>query len=108
MEITMVNLIVAICMLAGVNIAFGSLDAIFDDNKTFDWKRFWNGIGKAVIIIAGVFGIYYAGTLVPDVIVMEIDGNAVNLTTALNMVGVAMFVWYGKQDIDKLMGLLKK
>ena len=106
MEITMINLIVAICVLATVNIAFGSLDAIF--TKKFNWQKFSTGVGKALIIIGGVFGIYYAGTLVPDVIVMEIDGNTVNLTTALNITGIATFIWYGKQAIDKLVALLTK
>lgn len=104
MEMTMVNLIMATSILAGVNVVLGSLNAWF--NGEFDGKKLLRGVGKAIFIIGCVFGIYYSGSLVPDIAVMEIDGNKVNLMTAIHLSGVTVFALYGKQAIEKLMKLL--
>lgn len=106
MEVTMLNLIFATSILAGVNIILGSVDAIF--NGSFDKKKFIKGIGKASVIVGCVFAGYYAGNLVPDIMVMKVDETDINLMTAIHLSGVTVFGLYAKQFIDKLMSMLTK
>lgn len=106
MEAGMVNLVVAIAILAGVNITLGSLDALFV--KEFDFRKFYIGLVKASTIVCCVFATYYAGSLVPEVLIMPIGDVEVNLMTALYVSGVGIFTLYGKQVVDKLVALLTK
>jgi len=101
----MINLTIGLLIFMMANVVLGSVNSLFDG--TFDKKRFFIGIGKALIIVVVYCAIYFAGTLNPDVVVMEIDGVKANIMTAIYIVGLGGYIAYGKQLIEKLRLLLK-
>ncbi len=102
----MIKLVMATSILALINIVLGSLDAI--SKGVFDKKKLKQGIVKAIVVLSCVFGVYYSGTLVPDVMVIKINDVDLNLMSAVNVSGTMVFMMYGKQAIEKLVSLLTK
>lgn len=104
MDMQMVNLTIGLLVFMMANVTLGSLNSLFDG--TFDKKKFFIGVGKALIVLLVYCGVYYAGTLNADIVVMEIDGVKANIMTAIYIVGLAGYVAYGKQLIEKLKVLM--
>lgn len=100
----MIKLTIGLLIFMGGNVVLGSLNSIFSGD--FNWKKLFSGVGKALIILGVYAGVYYAGTLNPDIVVMEIDGVKANIVTAIYLVGVGGYIAYGKQMVDKLKILL--
>ena len=100
MEIQILNLSIGLMGLMIINIVLGSVDAIF--KKSFDKQRFIQGIIKGVIVTFCFMGTYYIGKLNPDVIVIDVNGQEVNVLTSIYLTILAGFITYAKQVIDKL------
>ena len=104
MNMVMINLTIGILIFMMANVTLGSVNSFFDGS--FNKVKFFTGIWKALIILVVYIAVYFAGTLNPNVIVMEIDGVSANVTTAIYIVGMTGFVLYAKQIIEKLKVLL--
>lgn len=104
MDLSIINLGVGLVLLMGVNIFLGSIDSIF--TKSFDWKKFKLGLLKSFSVIVCAFIMYIVGWLNPNVVAINIDGQAITLLMAIYMVIMTAFVTYAKQCIDKLSKLL--
>jgi len=93
-------LAIGLIILIIVNIVLGSLSAMFVGD--FDWKRFRTGVYKGGIIFLCLALIYLAGFLNQDVIAFEVSGQAVNLMQAVYLIVFTGYVYYGKNDVEKL------
>ena len=100
MDLTIINLGIGLIGLMSINIILGSIDSLF--NKSFDKIRLWKGVLKSIVVTLCAMGIYGIGYINPSVIALDIDGQAVNLLTAVSLVVMGAFIFYGKQCIDKL------
>ena len=95
---------VALIILICANIALGSFNSWFAE--TFDKEKFAKGIKKGALIVAIFVAVYFAGWLVPEMQAVIIDGEPVNLTTAMLYVVLAGFLWYAKEVLTKLAALI--
>ena len=90
--------------LIGINILLGSINAVI--HREFDKGKLINGSIKGGIITFSFVACYFVGTLNPDVIIINANGQDLNLLTAINILILAGYVWYGKQVIEKLAGFI--
>lgn len=104
MGLSVINLGIGLVLLMGINIVLGSIDSIF--TKSFDKKKFGQGLLKSLVVALCAVGLYGIGYLNPNVIAVNVDGQSVNLLTATYLVIMSAFVLYAKQCIDKLSKLL--
>ncbi len=100
MTINALRLGLGLLALIAVNIILGSIDAFLD--KSFDRGKFLRGIIKGAIVAACFAVTYLIGWLNPDVLAVTINGEAVNLLTAVTLVVMAGFLFYAKEVIIKL------
>jgi len=91
---------VALLILMAVNIILGSLNAIAERN--FDKKVLLQGIIKAITIIVCFILVYAAGLLTFDLAIININGEEVNTLTAIYLLIVYSFYYYGREVILKL------
>lgn len=91
---------VALLILMAVNIILGSLNAIAERN--FDRKILLQGIIKAITIIGCFVLVYAAGLLTFDLAIININGEEVNTLTAIYLLIVYSFYYYGREVILKL------
>jgi hypothetical protein len=94
----------ALLILIVVNITLGSLKSLFD--RTFNWAKFWQGVLKGSIIFVCLVGIYVAGLLNP-IAAIVINGQAVSLMVAVNIIIISTFLFYAVQVIDKAIKILR-
>ena len=104
MDLSVINLGIGLVLLMSINIILGSIDSIF--TKSFDKAKFKQGLLKSFVIALCTVGLYGIGYLNPNVIAVNVDGQAVNLLTATYLVIMSAFVLYAKQCIEKLSKLL--
>lgn len=104
MDQAFLNLTIGLLILIVANIVLGSTDAIF--NQKFDVVRFFKGIGKGVLVAGSMVGIYYAGTLNPDIIAVDIGGQQLTILSAINIVVLGAYYLYAKQVFEKLTAIL--
>lgn len=100
MDIAIVNVVIGLLIFMGVNVILGSVDSVF--SGTFDLKKCLKGVAKAIVIVVCYAGVYYAGTLNQDIVVLKLNKVDVNIVTAIYMTSVVGFIAYGKQIIEKL------
>lgn len=100
MDLTIINLGIGLVGLMTINIILGSIDSLF--YKSFDKFKLWKGILKSGVVTFCAIGIYGIGYINPTVIVLDIDGQSVNLLTAVALIVMSAFIFYGKQCVDKL------
>lgn len=91
-------------LLIAANIALGSINAIIDGE--WDQTKFRNGCIKSAVVAAALVAVYFAGYLNPDLMVVEVDGQTVNLMTAVSLVMLAAFTAYAVDVIGKLKDML--
>jgi len=104
MDFNIINLSIGMVLLMTVNITLGSLNAIFDGK--FNWKKFIKGVGKSTVVALCIGTTYYAGSLNPDILVMELNGTQVNLLTAVYTAIFSAYLWYAKEDVIKIYSLI--
>lgn len=91
---------IGLLLLIAVNIVLGSIDALL--SETFDREKFKRGVIKGVIVALCFAITYLVGWLCPNVLAVYINGQSVNLLTAVYLVIMAGFLFYAKEVILKL------
>lgn len=99
-DLQMLNLAIGLLGLILVNILLGSVSAILE--KKFDKTKFFNGIIKGVIVAFCFIAVYFIGLLTPSIIIMEMNGQEVTLLTAIQLILLTSFLYYGKEVVVKL------
>lgn len=87
-------------LLVLANIAIGSIRAAIA--RQWVWRTFWNGVIKGLIVVGAFAAVYLAGWLNPDVIVIELDGQMVDLEMAVYLVLLAGAAYYAVKVLGKL------
>lgn len=103
--IDIINLGIGLVLLITVNIILGSVDAMLAGE--FDRTKFWRGIVKGAIVAVCFIITYLVGWLNPGVVAISINGQAVNLLTAVYLVIMAGFLFYAYEVIGKLAAFVK-
>lgn len=91
-------------LLITSNIALGSVSAIID--KNWNWKVFWKGVIKGAFAVFSFIAVYFAGWLNPELVIIEVDGQTVNLVTAVYLVLLAGFAFYASAVLIKLKNII--
>jgi len=94
----------ALLSLVIINIILGSLTSIFQ--QQFDKATLWKGILKGLVVTACFVAVVYIGKLTPNIIVVNVNGVDVNLSTATYMLMLSSYIWYGKEVLLKLSGFV--
>ena len=104
LDMTIIRLAAGLVLLIAANIALGSINAIIDGE--WDQTKFRNGCIKSAVVAVALIAVYFAGYLNPDLMVVEVDGQTVNLMTAVSLVMLAAFTAYAVDVIGKLKDML--
>lgn len=95
---------IALIIFMAVNIILGSLGALFI--QEFNTKILLQGIIKALIVVVCIMLIYIAGLLTVDLAVININGQEVNVLTAIYILIVYAFYHYVREVVNKLSNML--
>lgn len=104
LDMTVVKLAAGLLLLIAANIALGSINAIIAG--TWDLVKFRNGCIKGLVVAIALLAVYMAGFLNPDLMVVDVDGQKVNLMTAVTLTMLAAFTVYAVDVIKKLKDML--
>ena len=96
-DIAIVRLGIGLVLLIAANIALGSVNAFMEG--TWDMM-------KCGVVAASLIAVYYAGWLNPDLLVIEAEGQTVNLMTAVHIALLAAFTAYAVDVLKKLKDML--
>lgn len=105
MTIDAIRLGLGLLLLIAVNIVLGSIDAVLSGQ--FDRPKFRRGIAKGLIVALCFIVTYAVGWLNPDIMAVSINGQSVNLLTAVYIVIMAGFLFYAKEVLVKLVTFVK-
>lgn len=100
LDMTIIRLAVGLVLLIAANIALGSINAIIAGE--WDSAKFRNGCIKGGVVALALIAVYFAGFLNPDLLVVEADGQSVNLMTAVSLAMLAAFTAYAVDVLKKL------
>lgn len=104
-DVTIIRSAAGLVLLIAANIAPGSINAIIDGE--WDQTKFRrNGCIKSAVVAAALVAVYFAGYLNPDLMVVEVDGQTVNLMTAVSLAMLAAFTAYAVDVLKKLKDML--
>lgn len=103
-DIEILNLAGGLFLLIVTNIGLGSNTAIMEG--VFDEVKFRNGCIKGAVIAAALVAVYFAGYLNPNLLVIEVEGQTVNLMSAVYALLMAAFVAYAVDVLKKLRDLI--
>ena len=104
LDMTTIRLAAGLILVILANIALGSTSAIIEGN--WDKVKFRNGCIKGGVVAVALIAVYLAGYLNPNLMVIDIDGQTVNLMTAVSLVMLAAFTAYAVDVIKKLKDML--
>lgn len=104
LDMTTIRLAAGLILVILANIALGSTSAIIDGD--WDKVKFRNGCIKGGVVAVALIAVYFAGYLNPNLMVVDIDGQTVNLMTAVSLVMLAAFTAYAVDVIKKLKDML--
>ena len=104
LDMTTIRLAAGLILVILANIALGSTGAIIEGD--WDKVKFRNGCIKGGVVAVALIAVYFAGYLNPNLMVVEIDGQTVNLMTAVSLVMLAAFTAYAVDVIKKLKDML--
>lgn len=104
LDMTTIRLAAGLILVILANIALGSTSAIIEGN--WDKVKFRNGCIKGGVVAVALIAVYFAGYLNPNLMVIDIDGQTVNLMTAVSLVMLAAFTAYAVDVIKKLKDML--
>ena len=104
LDMTIIRLAAGLVLLIAANIALGSINAIIDGE--WDQTKFRNGCIKSAVVAGALVAVYFAGYLNPDLMVVEVDGQTVNLMTAVSLAMLAAFTAYAVDVLKKLKDML--
>jgi hypothetical protein len=104
LDMTAIRLAAGLILVILANIALGSTSAIIEGD--WDKVKFRNGCIKGGVVAVALIAVYFAGYLNPNLMVVDIDGQTVNLMTAVSLVMLAAFTAYAVDVIKKLKDML--
>ena len=104
LDMTTIRLAAGLILVILANIALGSTSAIIEGD--WDKVKFRNGCIKGGVVAVALIAVYFAGYLNPNLMVVDIDGQTVNLMTAVSLVMLAAFTAYAVDVIKKLKDML--
>ena len=104
LDMTTIRLAAGLILVILANIALGSTGAIIKGD--WDKVKFRNGCIKGGVVAVALIAVYFAGYLNPNLMVVDIDGQTVNLMTAVSLVMLAAFTAYAVDVIKKLKDML--
>lgn len=99
-DIQMFNLGIGLIGLIIINILLGSITSIIE--KKFDKAKFLQGLVKGLIVTISFVGVYEIGALNPNIIVINANGQDLNLMTGIYIIVFTGFAFYAKQVFSKL------
>lgn len=99
-DIQTLHLGIALIIFMITNIMLGSMNAIATGE--FNKKIFLQGIIKASVVVLSFVLIYIAGLLTTDIVVININGEEVNVLTAIYFLLLGGFLFYVKEVVLKL------
>lgn len=100
----MIKIIIGLICVMISNILLGcSLATI---KKEWNKDKFFNGLFKAFFIVISCILLYLCSYLNPDVLIINIDGNNLNLIDGMKAIFIAGIVLYGYNDLIKLKEIL--
>lgn len=105
MTIGIIKLGLGLLLLIVVNIVLGGVDAWLSGD--FDKPKLRRGVTKGAIVAVCFAITYLVGWLNPEVVAISINGQAVNLLTAVYLVIMAGFLFYAYEVIGKLAGFVR-
>lgn len=103
----MLNHSIMMALFMIVNILLGSGIAIVDGTKQFDKTIFFRGCLKALIIGLSIVALNYAGTFVPDMVVITLNGENLTVSAALLLIIDGAIITYAYKSFTNLYKLLR-
>jgi hypothetical protein len=103
-DMVTLRLAIGLMLLMTANITLGSVDALF--TQAFNWKKFNQGVIKALVVIGCFILVYIAGVLNSELILVNINGEEVTLLTGIYLTIFFSAVWYAKEVFKKLANLI--
>ena len=100
MDQTILYLGISLLALVTINIILGSISSLFQ--KQFDKTKLFQGIIKGIVVTACFVTVIYVGKLTPNIIVINVNGINVDLSTATHMLMLSSYIFYGKEVLVKL------
>lgn len=91
-------------MLIVANVALGSIRAVIA--REWNTKVFLDGLIKGGIVTLSFAAVWFAGWLNPDLVIVETDGQTVNLAAAVYLVLLTGFVYYAAAVLKKLKSIV--
>jgi len=70
--------------------------------KEWNKDKFFNGLFKAFFIVISCILLYLCSYLNPDVLIINIDGNNLNLIDGMKVIFISGIALYGYNDLIKL------
>ena len=104
LDMTIIRLAAGLVLLIAANIALGSINAIIAGE--WDRAKVRNGCIKSAVVAMALIAVYFSGYLNPDLMVVEVDGQTVNLITAVSLAMLAAFTAYAVDVLKKLKDML--
>jgi hypothetical protein len=96
----MIYLGIGLLGLIIINIILGSVKSVFESK--FDKVKLLQGVVKGFIVSLCFIGCYFIGLLNPNIIVINANGQDINLLTGVHMVVLGGYLVYGKEVLTKL------
>ena len=93
----LIGLAVALIIFMVANIVFGS--AIAAIKEEWNKEKMIKGIKKAIAIAIGFVLVYLGGLFIPDLTVVQINGSALTVTMALDVIFTLAVVMYACKSI---------
>ena len=104
LDMASIRLAAGLVLLIAANIALGSINAIIAGK--WDRAKFRNGCIKSAVVAMALIAVYFAGYLNPNLMVVEVDGQTVNLMTAVSLSILSAFTVYAIDVLKKLKDML--
>lgn len=99
-DINTLNVAKGLALLIITNITLGSIDALL--TQEFNWKKFFQGLIKGLVVVVCFMMTYYAGSINADIVAFNINGQDLNLMGAIYTILLIAYGWYGWGSIEKL------
>lgn len=101
----MLNITLGLVSTMIANILLGASLAKLE--KEFSKQKLLSGSFKILCIAIGVGLMYLCSYLNPDIVIVSINNTNVNFIEAMKLIFASGIVYYGAQDVNKLVKLLK-
>lgn len=96
---------ISLLVLTTLNIILGGVNSLFQ--KEFDITKLFKGIAKSLVVVLCFVSVVLVGQLLPNILLINIDGKEVNLASATYLLMVSGYLFYGKEVLVKLSGFIR-